>query len=822
MTQKVITPTKGICNTIPDMICQDNELADSLNIEFRDEALRPIQDLKVYKNFNGALMCVHHLNNGDKVYIQNLTTDVQWTRYNKSDTASSGYLNISNPLSAQTVGNTLILNTANGLEYFLWKSTKYEPLGNMIPIQDFQVGMNFNLLKGYFTADPIGTDGIVERNDEVFYGVKDKDAYKDMVVALWNNADNKARDEKHFTQPFLVTSAVELYDGTYTHMSAPVLMYPSIQHNHTAFFSKIDNEKAGMSLGIRGMTLSCLQRVDFSDWRDIVKSITVFVSEQIPIHETELTDVYFQKVENDINWNGIDKYGSYVYNSDSQYRVLKEREEQDIVRDIAETSVFYKLCALPITAFGQAGTLTDISGMFDKHTLRNLSTQPTLSNLDYYSLCPIYTDKPIISYNRRLNLHGVKRGFFQGFTQFMPYHGNEGLEAKEICTLVTINTQEGKKEVRFTFHTTDIFNGDCSWFYYPDPRAVSVNINGTVYYLKEHSGLNGAYYIKGLPKGNEKHITGATWSNSLPEPEYLQNFLLQSGVDNPFYFPAGGYVRVGQGEIIGMAGLTTALSQDAYKVATTIVFTTQGIWALQISSDGQYSSVPPPFSREVCSNPESITMIDNGVFFVSERGLMLITDNGINCISEQLKGKFNDADIDFLNYIKDAKIAYDYKNNSIWIINRSKQRQMYAWVYNLKQGTYARKEFKEEVLTTINDYPDTLIQTEGNTYTMLYSPDRFNDKKNYSGHVITRPLNFDEAIRLKSIRDIKHIQDCENKPEMTIYASNDCKTWNKINSIKGRGFKFFKFEYIFTNIGAMDSLAGTIVTYETRQENKVR
>ena len=202
--------------------------------------------------------------------------------------------------------------------------------------------------------------------------------------------------------------------------------------------------------------------------------------------------------------------------------------------------------------------------------------------------------------------------------------------------------------------------------------------------------------------------------------------------------------------------------------------------------------------------------------------MILITDNGINCISEQLKGKFNDTYIDFVNYIKDAKIAYDYKYNSIWIINRSREGEKYAWIYNTKQGTYARKEFTEEVLTTINDYPDTLIQVDGKTYTMLYSPDRLNDANKYSGHVITRPLNFDEAIRLKSIRDIKHIQDCENKPKMTIYASNDCKNWNKINSIKGRGFKFFKFEYKFTNIGAMDTLAGTIVTYETRQENKVR
>ena len=184
MTQKVITPTKGICNTIPDMICQDNELADSLNIEFRDEALRPIQDLKVYKNFDGVLMCVHHLNNGDKVYIQNLTTDVKWTRYNKSDTASSGYLNVSNPLSAQTVGNTLILNTENGLEYFLWKGSTYDYLGNKIPVQDCKAHLRPYGEEYVFESEHQGYEGIIkyeEGNLSVVSG--QEEAYRNLTVS---------------------------------------------------------------------------------------------------------------------------------------------------------------------------------------------------------------------------------------------------------------------------------------------------------------------------------------------------------------------------------------------------------------------------------------------------------------------------------------------------------------------------------------------------------------------------------------------------------------------------------------------------------------
>ena len=839
MTQKVITPTKGICNTIPDMICQDNELADSLNIEFRDEALRPIQDLEVYKNFDGVLMCVHHLNNGDKVYIQNLTTNVKWTRYNKSDTASSGNLNVSNPLSAQTVGNTLILNTANGLEYFLWKGNAYDYLGNKIPVQGFKAHLRPYGEEYVFESEHQGYEGIIKYEEGKLSVVSgQEEAYRNLTVSTYFEAEKLAHEKKAFTRPFFVMSAVELYDGSYIYHSCPIPLYPSVRMSAWAnMYTVSTNHDNTFTHNVVGYKLYCSQGTDYSKWADIVRNVTIFVTDQVPLYETSglsykieqfnekevyLHDTVSGTTQNKCYYQQKNAATLGLTISSWDYllylNALIPRPEEDILKDMREQAAFFKLCDLGTTEI----TDKDTSSLFGTHDIDNITTSQRLEKIDYHTHSTLKTEKNIYNFNHRINLISPTRKLFEGFDFFMPYNLESTNNPYNYNITVEIETSSATKYVNKSFSSYDIINGQDTWFYYPDPRAKYVWINGSKYQLTEHRGLNGAYILGKLPTKGFQEDNGQLIHPTGVNEEELDNYIVQSGVDNPFYFPAEGYVRVGQGEIIGMAGLTTALSQDAYKVATTIVFTTQGIWALQISSDGQYSSVPPPFSREVCSNPESITMIDNGVFFVSERGLMLITDNGINCISEQLKGKFNDTDIDFVNYIKDAKIAYDYKYNSIWIINRSREGEKYAWIYNTKQGTYARKEFTEEVLTTINDYPDTLIQVDGKTYTMLYSPDRLNDANKYSGHVITRPLNFDEAIRLKSIRDIKHIQDCENKPKMTIYASNDCKIWNKINSIKGRGFKFFKFEYKFTNIGAMDTLAGTIVTYETRQENKVR
>lgn len=850
MKQKVITPTKGICNTIPDMICADNELADSFNIEYRDEALRPIQDLASFHNFDGVLMCVHHLNNGDKIYIQKLDTGVKWTKIDESGTSTKGNLQVTNPISAQTVGNTLIINTQDGMKYFIWQGT-YKYIGDRIPEQKFKaylyaeeydLGEEGRVHRGLvFESEKVGYDGIIKYEEGKLSIISgQEDAYRNLIVSTYYNAEKLAHERKTFTRPFFAMSAVELYDGSYIYHSCPIPLFPSVRKSAWAnMYTASTTHDDTLAHSVVGYKLHCSQNTDYTNWTDIVRGVTLFITDQVALYETSGLSYKIVRIgETEANIHdtvsggsqnncfyreqNAESLGLTINNGFILYiDALVSRAEDDILKDMREQGAFFKLCDLGTRILANK----DVSTLFGPHDIDNITTSQRLNKIDYHTHSTLKTEKKIYNFNHRINLVSPTRTLFEGFDFFMPYTTEGNLNENNYSITVGIDTPDGVKYVNKTFSSWDVINGQDTWFYYPDPRAKQVWINGTAYPLTEHKGLNGAYIFARLPESGFRPDTGSHIV-SIDNEEELGNYIVQSDVDNPFYFPAEGYVRVGQGEIIGMAGLTTALSQDAYKVATTIVFTTQGIWALQISADGQYSSVPPPFSREVCSNPESITMIDNGVLFTSEKGLMLITDNVINCISEQLKGKFTAQaeGIDFANFIKGAKLAYDYKNNSIWIINRSENKQEYVWVYNLRQGTYARKEFVDEVEAVINDYPDNLIQIEKNhtAYSMLNSPDRLNDKNTYVGRAITRPLNFDEAIRLKSITDIKLIQDCQNNVGLEILSSNDCKNWQKINSIRGRGFNFYVFKFTFSDIKATDTMAGIVVTYETRQENKIR
>lgn len=845
--QTIIIPKKGICNTLPDQISHDTELYDALNLIYDDDAVKPIQCPQMVTSIKEKLLYVHQLNSGDVYYIFDKGNSFDYYKHVGDNLLFIGSRTIEGGIIQVTaVGNTLIVNTLSGIEYFLFKNGGYTALGKKIPTQQFYAELYMGTIyNGWGMSDPLNTNGIVNQPGSGVaspMNIVNTDSYRDLVIALFNNVDNKHKENKRFTQPFFVVSAVELYDGSYTMMSAPVLLYPSITDNGYA-----NHSGDSMTYYSFGAYLRCQQLYDYTDWSDIVKGVTVFVSEQIPLYDTLSSTLTYDRMSSDDTiLNGIFHYAekgqldfgyqeltiSTVNTSDTKpdvfRRILAKRSEEEIKKDIVSTSAFFKLCDLGRSTFGVNG-YQDVSHLFTKFDLLNLTSATRLNKLEYFSHTQLRTSKQMFTFNRRLNLIAPQRNFFEGFDQFMPYYNEPS--KKTYNFKVTISTPDGFKHAYKTVETQDIISTK-SWLYYPDPRATSINVNGTDFPLTEHKGLNGAYYFGGLPTGDEKVVAGIGETGANTDTEVLQNFIVQSDVDNPFYFPAEGYTRVGQGEILSMAGLTTALSQDAYKVSTTIVFTTQGVWALTVNSDGRYSSVAPPFSREVCNNPSSVTMIDNGVLFSSDKGLMLIDDNGIRCVSTNLDGKLISKEIhdtlfgedtdrpnmNFKEFLLEAILAYDYKNSHVWIIN---ENYSFSWIYSLKTGTFSRYADTRRYDNICANYPDTLLQDSQGLYSLRGIADINNDTNGYSGHLVTRPLKFDESIRLKSLRDLQHI-DTDTGVSLQIYASNDCKTWGLINSLGGRGFRYFIFKYSFTNIKATDSYAGTLVGYNIKQPNKIR
>ena len=117
-----------------------------------------------------------------------------------------------------------------------------------------------------------------------------------------------------------------------------------------------------------------------------------------------------------------------------------------------------------------------------------------------------------------------------------------------------------------------------------------------------------------------------------------RNQIKISDTNIPNYFPNTGIVTVGDGEIIGLAKLSIALSQDTFGRYPLLAFCSDGIYSMQTSDTGSYSSVAP-FSREVCINKKTICEIDGAVLFASSKGLMVATSSGVEEFSPTLNGK---------------------------------------------------------------------------------------------------------------------------------------------------------------------------------------
>ena len=102
---------------------------------------------------------------------------------------------------------------------------------------------------------------------------------------------------------------------------------------------------------------------------------------------------------------------------------------------------------------------------------------------------------------------------------------------------------------------------------------------------------------------------------------------------------ANNYV-VGNGRIIGMASLSIALSQDTFGQYPLLVFCTDGIYSMGVDTTGAgvYSNISP-FSREVCTNKNTICEIDGAVLFASSKGLMIASAQGVQEFLPALNGK---------------------------------------------------------------------------------------------------------------------------------------------------------------------------------------
>lgn len=776
------------------------------------------------------------------------------------------------------IGNTLLALTDKGMYYFLWKDedVAYKHLGNHLP----EVDIKFNLV----SRAPYSSIG-------------DHDTH----TSTYDTAEKTIKDVYSrglYIFPFFVRYALRFTTGELTSYSAPILLQPCQYDSFGLYkctYGKDDVDEKyvcyqcipySLEYTIMGSVVSKIR----DDWADIIDGIDFFVSPPIYTYKAtdtgsgmpKLLDLLTVIVKNTVKNNpGRPK-------EDPLYDEWCPMENLVATASIKCGSTSHSLSLLGTTAPGNLRvSINSGKDILDEirlcHTffLRRsvkfsddkvddgyiassleekgeaLITDTRPDDFDSHDLL-VPTQSKV--YNRSLQLTGVSKYHFDGFnpaTLYDKFTPQELRGSWSVDIAVSIR-DEGYNDVVRKWgsdlgcdHTT--FKRFFHYFYYPNTGAYQADMTfqGEYYRLPltEHEHLNGAYWF-----GNLDDCKVSPPPQSLPEATHTLvpklDRMYVSLTDNPFVFQAGDIVSVGGGnsdaEIIGTANVVEALSEGQFGEWPTYLFTGDGVRAAQPDTDTGKGYVNiKPVSRDVCVWGPGITEIDKAVLFPTARGIMLLSGNKTQCISDIIdadvpaglddlpngiiltlvaglhhKDKRPINPVPFREFVRRAEMAYDYAGQRVIVYNTL---YGYAYVYSLKSKTWTM--MSSDIMGSVKAYPECLVQTAGGVMDLSNPSGELR-----AGVVLTRPLKLGAPDVLKTARSVvQRGVFAEGHVWQMLWGSNDMLRWWLITSSKSRymhcvssaRFKYLRLGLLL-RLAKGESVSGCSIEWLPRDDNRLR
>lgn len=852
----------------------------------------------------GKQMKLVHKMRGRTNYILSDGAALYWVDKLSDVPNAEAHKKITNIAEAQlsdikSIGNTLILATEEGLHYYLFRKGAYNSLGRDIP----KIDMRFELHRSSVSI------GETLLDDEKLWT---KETFEKVYAETNKFVKEQATDKNKFYHPFLLRYAVRLYDGSHSFVSDPILMLANTFPPMCSLRVTNAGEPHGIASKPKGfvsdVSYSIQSSINTTDgWSDIIAGIDVYVSPPLFTYEQN------PKVsEDDVRMKNrpLGFEGPYIINSlQGMYAITGGEglphsyptkwtysEDKWIRSEVIGTDRFKSndvVSAIPKDIFGQARENTvyyklafiELSNLsvnnggkvpIKEGVLATLPAQEQLKE-DVSSIGKL-APKKLFVYNNRLIGYNASKSY--GISHLDALRNAELIEGNKKPYRVFIEAEDNEGSIHtigwpiFTFDPSNV-----PYFYYPDRKATALILveqeSGRTYRtaLDKHQTANAAIFCNasGLSLSEVETQAGNTTAErpkSYSEDVSDRIYMTEEG--NPFVFPDRHVVTAGTGRILGLGVVTKALSEGQFGQFPLYAFTTEGVWAMSISSDGRLSS-RHPISRDVCINPESITPIDNAIVFASKRGLMLISGSTSVCISEQLHERAG-----FTHLLQQGKVIYDYTGERIFFFtprqtNKVKEgtsnetsglpdaipAQETAYVYGLKTRQWG--EFKSNLYGTINSYPEAwgieisypdktnVLGTEVSTVDLsekraaLTSDkeeesrqagnDSLSDKQRVNdGLIETRAIILEPDEAFKTITTLAIRGEFDRRVQgLELFGTRDYETWHRVSDckgsilrgIRGTGYKAFKLK-IHTKLKKDETISFVEIEYIPKETNQLR
>ncbi len=886
----------GLSATPSDYSAPDGDLAIALNLIPEDGALRPVRQPSRLSAIPHGLADDNGLPiNPSAVYIHTHSDGVRHiiVRYDKwlfhhelfaagtdtptdlpDDLSSWDPMPVLLPqgdIRFAALGDILLVSTVDSLIKLRWKKSRYSEIGS-IPIP----AIGFTLKRkevSYPEALPFATSyrGAPEYkpdpNAAIVYDKAHAAEYSNALLANANALVARETRRGRFTQPFLARAAFRLFDGSLVPVTSPVLMVPA-----SAFSPYIDAsfmETTGNLQGyFRAVSCSLAIHVPFlpSEWEDMVIALEIYVSAPIFTYDQSkeidyrlrsatsqqsLTHAAYDRDDPDNDrffYDGVSFMRKDVGASnrgDGTYWNFPYRSSRQITDEIKSISTFYRIHSITAAdlPFGTRGnslsgynhTISPPEGKLE--TLRTLPVLPDMAHTSYAE----FAGATMHVYNSRLHLANFRSIPSKGFR----------LPSAATATYVSIRSSLGPEMTIKVDPCVQFSDKGPLFAYFPHPQAFrAIHIDGDKAYvipLVTHDFLDGAVYcgdfddasISPVPSGSVSDLCTVTTGASIPK----QSTIYVSEVNNPLVFPARYALSVGSGTVLAIASAAKPLSQGQFGQFPLYAFTTEGVWALEISPTGTYSA-RQPITRDVCINPASVTPIDSAVLFATDRGIMLISGSTAQCISDPIASdtpvplSFLPAFdklcamagwevaaclpiVPFSDFLKECRMLYDYVRRRIIVHSPSRS---YAYLYSLKSKLWGMAY--SDISAPVNSYPRALAVDKGGNLVDFSS----GSGKPLPAMLLTRPIKFDAPDILKTV-DTLIQRGCFLKGHVSsvIYGSRDLFSWHLVNSSvshyfanrRGTPYKYFRIALI-CNLDKTESVYGCTVQYTPRFTNRPR
>ena len=735
-------------------------------------------------------------------------------------------------LSINFVGYIMIVTYPSAMHYWIFQQGRYKYLGTKPPMPMLKIAVHRKIFRHAYE---------ISYSDRSYNDPSSENYLPYRAKGIFDACVKKGNEEAYYIDRTLVRYALRLADGSYIMHSGLFLIEDDATFsqqvsgetdivfdtsNMKTYLTESDGRKYKCGVKMFKPVFEMEVSPELQEWRDLVVSVDVFTTGSIRS----------EKETKGFSTTSTPTYQNPFPNYEIQDKKLSEAKissygiDNDLRAKILAKSTFYK-----VASFSLEGKLNEESVLEDVSD-ENLSVQDRLTD-DAFTHNTFVSDAPYV-YNNRLHIANCREFLFQGYDsrQFIEYGfweaetntGEHDLipkpsDATDIHIFVRLKTDEGERVVHR--HEEKGFIPHARMLTYPDARAYQMIIqytqDGQMYQLKypltKHNKLNMSYYLNPLtvlyaPDGHRYDRKNSISIDSGIKPESITsnqygkiqvadtlnrtNVLKVSNVDNPFFFPARNTYTVGNGSIIGLSTVVGELSTGRLGAFPLYVFTTEGVFSMEVDASGQLAYTrTASLSEHVCTAKQSITAVRGGVAFVTGQGVMMISGNSVQNLTERIRfGKNMDLlqslpsngrvpadsllrqiysvmkleapDASVQKYVSEpVNVAYLYRNNELILSNPIHD---YSYLLCLDSGFWYR--INKSFSNFIEAYPEVYGQDKENVYLI----DRTDTNSFNSFLILSSPMALDTTSHKKVLQSVLRCDLFTNdKVGFYVLGSND-------------------------------------------------